>query len=79
MAAATVAPDLLQVLSETKEELVEVEKQSMFSRPHVNGSNGAPGGNDVRSYGNNEVRWRKDFAKAYGGNGELKTKKVRQL
>ena len=73
----TIAPELLQKLSETQEELAEAARESIFTQKEVNGSSSGMGRLEPRSYLNDETAYREAFARSYGGQGEVKTKQVR--
>ena len=75
----TIAPELLQKLSDTQAELPEAAKESIFIRKEINGSSCGREGLQPRSYLNDEKAYREAFAKSYGGKGEVKTKQVRFL
>ena len=75
----TIAPDLLQKLSDTQAELAEAARESIFDQKEVNGSSCGREGLEPRSYLNDEKAYRDAFAKSYSGKGEEKTRQVRFL
>ncbi|KAM0806160.1 transaldolase [Usnea florida] len=72
----TIAPELLQKLSDTQAELPEAAKESIFTQKEVNGSSCGKEGLEHRTYLNDEKAYREAFAKSYGGKGEVKTKQA---
>ena len=77
VSSLTIAPELLQKLSETQEDLAEAARESIFTQKEGNRSSRGIGRLEPRSYLKDETAYREAFAKSYGGKGEVKTKQVR--
>lgn len=75
----TIAPELLQKLSDTQVELAEAARESIFDQKEVNGPGCGREGLEPRTYLNDEKAYREAFARSYSGKGEVKTKQVRFL
>ena len=68
----TIAPALLQELSETQAPDVEIEEKSIFNKPIKQ----QEGLSKPLPYIDDEVRWRNAFARSDGGKGSIKTRQA---
>lgn len=66
----TIAPDLIRLLAQTEEPEAEVVKYSIFEKRTKAQETRA------KSFVNDELKYREEFAKSYEGKGAWKTKEV---